>query len=139
MSDVNLLAVLAATVAMFATGAIWYMPIFGKAWGEMHGFEKLSKKEQKEMQAKMGPYYLAQAAVTFANAFVLAKLMAWLPEVSIYQIAFCTWVGFLVPAAVSGIIFGGGDAKWIPRKIAITVAGSLVCNMVAVFVINLFN
>lgn len=139
MSEVNLLAVLAATVAMFAVGAIWYMPIFGKIWGEMHGFDKLSKKEQKEMQAKMGPYYLAQISVTFANAFVLAKLIAWLPEVSIYQIAFCTWVGFLVPAAVSSIIFGGTEGRWMSKKIAITIAGSLVASLVGVFVINLFN
>lgn len=138
MSDVNLLAVLAATGAMFVVGAIWYMPIFGKAWGEIHGFDKLSKKEQKEMQAKMGPYYLAQIAVTFANAFVLAKLMFWLPEVLIYQIAFCTWLGFLMPAAVSGIIFGGTDSKWISKKIAITIVASLLCNIVGVFVINLF-
>ena len=136
--EVNLIAVLAASVAMFIVGAIWYMPIFGKMWGEMFGFDKLSKKEQKEMQSKMGPYYLLQITVTILTAFVLARAINALPDVSPYQIAFCTWLGFMVPTTVSGVIFGGVDTKWIPRRILITIGGSLVTMLVGAFVISLF-
>lgn len=136
--EVNLIAVLAATVAMFAAGAIWYMPLFGKMWGEMFGFDKLSEKEQKKMQAEMGPYYIGQVIVTILTAFVLAKAMVALPDVSPYKIAFCAWLGFMVPTTVSGVIFGGVEAKWIPRRILISIGGSLLTVLVGAFVISLF-
>ena len=62
--NVNYLAVVLETTAQFAVGAIWYMPLFGELWGKIHGFDKFSKKEQKEMQSKMEPYYIAQIFVT---------------------------------------------------------------------------
>jgi hypothetical protein len=52
VETVSLSAVAVATVVQFIVGAIWYMPIFGKLWGEMFGFDKLSKKQQQEMQSK---------------------------------------------------------------------------------------
>ena len=53
--NVNYLAVVLATIAQFVAGAIWYMPLFGELWGKIHGFDKFSIEEQKEMQAKTGP------------------------------------------------------------------------------------
>ena len=46
---VDYMAVLVAAVVMFAIGALWYMVLFAKQWGEMFGFDKLSKKEQKDL------------------------------------------------------------------------------------------
>lgn len=136
--DVNLAAVLAATVAMFAVGGFWYMVPFAKAWGEMHGFDKLSKKEQKEMQSKMGPLYGTQIVVTFISAWVLAHFLAVQPDVEFYKIAFWLWVGFIVPTEVSSVIFGGTEGKWIVKKIAISIGGSLACTLVGAWVISLF-
>lgn len=136
--EVNLLAVIAATAAMFAAGAVWYMAFFSKQWGEIHGFEKLSKKEQKDMQAQMGPYYGAQLGVTFISAWVLALFMGLLPEVEFYQLAFFLWLGFIVPTEVSSVIFGGTETKWITSKITISIGGSLVCTLLGAYVISLF-
>lgn len=63
MWEVNFWAVIAATVVMFAIGAFWYMVPFGKTWGKIHGFDKLSKKEQERQQKAMGPWYGAQLVV----------------------------------------------------------------------------
>lgn len=136
--EVNLLAVVAATAAMFATGGVWYMAFFSKQWGEIHGFDKLSKKEQKDMQAQMGPYYGVQILVTFLSAWVLALLMGLLPEVEYYQLAFFLWLGFIVPTEVSSVIFGGDENKWIASKITISIGGSLVCTLLGAYVISLF-
>jgi hypothetical protein len=132
----NYTAIILATVVEFVVGAVWYMPLFGKIWGEMHGFNKLSKAEQKAMRAKMGPYYAVQIVVTFVTTVVLAKLITLLPNYSVYSLAEMGWIGFVVPAQVSAVIFGGTEQKWITQKIAIMAAGSLACLLVAAAILN---
>lgn len=136
--EVNVLAVLAATAAMFATGAVWYMAFFSKQWGEIHGFEKLSKKEQKEMQAQMGPYYGTQLVVTFVSAWILAFLISIVSTATFYELAFLLWLGFIVPTEVSSVIFGGTEGRWILSKITIAIGGSLATTLVGAWVISLF-
>ena len=137
--EVDYAAVAAATVAMFAVGAIWYMVLFAKQWGEIHGFNKLDKKTQKEMQSQMGPYYAAQVLVTVASAFALAKLIALLPNYSAYTLAFLVWLGFIVPAQVSAVIFGGTEGKWIKQKLMIMKGEALVHMLVAAWVISMIQ
>ena len=137
--SVSIGAVVAATVAMFVVGAIWYMPLFGKMWGEMFGFDKLSKKEQKEAQAKMGPWMGLQFVVTAFTAFGLAKLMIMLPNYSPYSLAVLVWFGLMVPVTVSSAVFGGTDAKWLPRKLTIQLGESLLHTLVAAWVIGLIQ
>lgn len=129
--NISWVAVLVATVAQFAVGALWYMGLFAKQWGEMFGFDKLSKAKQKEMQAQMGPYYVLQVLVTLVTSYVLAHFIAAYPDTSEYKLAFWLWLGFVVPTQVSAVIFGGVDAKWIPRRIAIMASGSLACLLAA--------
>ncbi len=136
--EVNIWGVVVASVAMFSVGALWYMFVFAKQWGEMFDFDKLSKEKQKEMQAQMGPYYALQMVVTAVTAFVLALFAALLPEESPYMLVFWLWLGFVVPTQASAVIFGGVDAKWIPRRIGIMAGGSLAPLMVAAFVLSLF-
>lgn len=138
MSDINLLAVLAATVAQFVVGYTWYGPIFGKFWGKIHGFDKLPKAKQKEMMAEMGPWYGAQLLVTILTAFVVVKLSVLFPDYSLYTLVSLIWIGFLVPAQASNAIFGGTETKWMLKKIAVQSFGSLACLLVAVAVVQLF-
>lgn len=138
MSDINLLAVLAATVAQFAVGYTWYGPIFGKLWGKMHGFDKLPKAKQQEMMAEMGPWYGAQLLVTILTAFVVVKLSVLFPDYSLYTLVSLIWIGFLVPAQASNAIFGGTETKWMLKKIVVQSFGSLACLLVAVAVVQLF-
>ena len=39
MGNVNLLAVFLGALAFFAVGALWYGPLFGKAWKDLTGFD----------------------------------------------------------------------------------------------------
>lgn len=136
--EVNLLAVLAATVVMFGIGAFWYMVPFGSIWGKIHGFDKLSKKEQEKMQKEMGPWYGVQLVVTIASAYVLALLMNLLPNESQYFIAFLVWLGFVLPTTASNMIFGGSPEGYVWHKIAITSGEALVHLLAAAWVISLF-
>lgn len=136
--EVNFIAVLVATVAMFAVGAIWFTFIFGKMWSKIHGFDKLSKKAQDEMSKKMGPWYGLQVLVIFISAFALALLMSLMPDQSPYFIALIVWAGFAVPSDVSAQIFGGAPEGYVWHKIVIAAGELLTRLMVAAFVLSLF-
>ena len=136
MGNVNFLAVAVATLVMFVVGAFWYMVSFGKLWGKIHDFDKLSEKQQKAMQASMGPWYGVQLVVTIISAYVLALFIATLPNVSPYWLAFLLWLGFVVPTESSAMIFGGSKPEYVWHKIAISVGESLVRLMVAAFIIQ---
>lgn len=137
--DVDYVAILAAAVGQFAFGALWYMPLFGKVWGKIHGFDKLSKEKQKEMMSKMGPMYGLQFVVTVVTAYVLARAIELLPNYSPYMLAGMLWVGFVVPTQVAAVIFGGTDEKWMAKKIGVMAFGTLGCLLVAVFILGLFK
>lgn len=136
----NYLAIILATIAQFAVGAFWYSVLFGKLWGKIHGFDKLSKDVQQKMMQQMGPYYGLQAFVTLVTSIVLALIVAdapynWSPFVS----AFFLWLGFVVPAQVSAVIFGGTEVKWIVKKIAVQAGASLACLESAAIVFHFFT
>ena len=134
--ELNWLAIIIATVVQFALGAIWYGPIFGKLWGQIHGFDKLSKETQQKMMKEMGPYYGVQALVTLISTIVLAIYITNEPTWNPYAQAAFFWIGFVVPAQVSAIIFGGTDKKWLVKKIAVQAGGSLVFLEVAALILS---
>ena len=136
--EINIIAVIVATIAMFAVGAVWYMALFSKKWAEMHSMDKMSDKEMKEMSAKMGPFYGLQLLMTIVSAFVLAYLMALLPNISPLMITLLVWVGFVLPADVSSVIFGGTKIKDMMPKIMIQAGETVVRLLVAAWIISLF-
>ena len=136
MLGINIWAVIIATIAQFILGAIWYMPLFGKLWGQIHGFNKLSKKEQSEAQKSMMPLLLVQFVITFLTSLALAKLIALAPEYSAYKIAGIIWLGFFVPVQIGAVIFGGTEPKWFVKKIAVMSGSSLINIFVAAAIIS---
>ena len=137
--DVNLWAVLVATVTMFAVGAFWYMVPFQSLWGKIHGFDTLSKKQQDNLMKGMGPTYAIQFLVTLISAFVLTHFIVTNPGVEFYKIAFWVWLGFVFPAQVSAVLFGGGvEKKYQMTKVAIMSGEALVRLLLAAWVISLF-
>lgn len=136
--NLNSIAIILATVVQFVIGAIWYGPIFGKLWGKIHCFDKLSKEVQEKMMKAMAPFYALQLLVTIVTTVALSILHTNLPTWNIFALAGLLWLGFVVPTQVSGVIFGGTEGKWITTKIAILVGGAFACLMAAGFVLNLF-
>lgn len=138
--NINILAVLAATVAQFIVSAIWYMPIFGALWGRMHGFDKVPPEQQKEMQKTMLPWLGLQFVLTLTTSFVFDLLLGGLPpEWNTYGLAFFFWLGFTMPAQAGLVIFGGTPKEWVFKKIAVASGASLVSFLTAAFVFNLLG
>lgn len=137
--DLNYVAIVVAAVLQFIAGAIWYMPIFGKTWGAMHGYDRLSQEEQSAAQKGMTPYLVMQLLGTLVTTFVLALFMAGLPsEWNAFGIAGFFWLGFVVPTQASAVMFGGTPKEWMRKKIAIMAGGSLVNLMTAATVLSYF-
>ncbi len=137
--NINYIAVLVAAVAQFIFGAIWYMPIFGKMWGKIHGFDKVSPEEQKVMTKKMAPLLVMQFIFTVVTTIVFAALInQFSTEWSIYCFAVLFWLGFIVPTQVSAVIFGGTNPNWFIQKILIMAFGALGCMLIAAFVLQMF-
>ncbi len=132
----NYTAIFFATFVQFIVGAIWYTPIFGKVWGKIHGFDKLSKDVQANMMKSMGPMLAGQFLVTILTSFVLELFLTSLPsEWNAFGEAGFFWLGFVLPTQVSAVIFGGTEGKWVIKKIAIMAGGSLACLMAAATVL----
>lgn len=136
--QINYVGIIAATVAQFACGFLWYGPLFGKLWGKIHGFDKLPRETQQKMMKEITPFYGVQFLVTLVISFVMSLFITNLPaDWNPYGLAFFFWLGFTAPAQVGAVIFGGTDKKWIGPKIAIQAGGALLCLEVAAFVLTL--
>lgn len=137
--EINYIAVLVAAVAQFIFGAIWYMPIFGKMWGKIHGFDNATPEERKVMTKKMGPYLLTQFIFTIVTSVIFVIVANTVSsEWNIYALAGHFWLGFIVPTQVSAVIFGGTKPEWFVQKILIMAFGALGCMMILAGVINIF-
>ena len=137
--NINYVAVLVAAVAQFIFGAIWYMPIFGKLWGKIHGFDNVPQEEQKQMMKKMPPLLITQFIFTIVTTVVFSMLLWGMPsDWNIYGLAGFFWLGFIVPTQVSAVLFGGTDPKWFIQKILIMAFGALGCMIVLAAVLNYF-
>jgi hypothetical protein len=126
--ELNYTAILVATIAQFIFGAIWYMPIFGKTWGKIHGFDQVPAEKQKEMMKGMWKLLVVQFIFTLITTVVFALLLKGFPlEWNIYGLAFFFWLGFILPTQAAAVIFGGTKPEWVMTKIAIAAGAALGC------------
>ncbi len=129
--DLNYLATLVATVAQFIFGAIWYMPIFGKTWGKIHGFDQVPKEQQAVMTKQMMPLLVVQFILTAITSFAFAVLAGKVSsELSLYSLGFYFWLGFILPTQAAAVIFGGTKEGWVITKIAIMAGAGLINMMI---------
>jgi hypothetical protein len=140
MIYINYLAVLVATIVQFIIGAIWYMPLFGKLWGNIHDFDQHSPEAQAAMRKGMPPLLITQFVMTFITTFVFALMLNGIEsDWNIYGIAFFFWLGFVLPTQVAAVIFGGTRPGWILKKIAVMAGGSLVCLEALAFILKVMH
>lgn len=137
---INYVAVIVATVLQFIAGAVWYMPLFGKLWGKIHGFEMLTEEDKKKAGKDMMPYLVVQFIGTLVTTFVLALFVMGLPpEWNVFGEAGFFWIGFVVPTQISAVIFGGTKKEWMLKKIGIMAGASFICFGIAATVLYLFK
>ncbi len=100
---VNWMAILAAVVANFVLGFIWYTPLFGKAWAKENNFDTSVKPASGEIAKGMTFMVIGN----FFMAYVFAhNIMAWsyVPGASemsamqnVLSSSIFTWLGFYLP------------------------------------------
>lgn len=135
--DINYVAVLVASLAQFVFGAVWYTPVFGRVWGKIHGFDKVSKAEQQKMMKQMVPLLGMQFLVTVVTTVVLSAMLAETSNAwSAYAFAGLCWIGFIVPTQVSAVLFGGTEPKWVVTKILIMAGAAFGCMMIAAAILG---
>ncbi len=131
---VNYLAVLVATIAGFATGAVWYTVLFGKPWLKAVGIDPT------EMSGK------GASAVPFIVSIIANAMMAWVLAVFIGRFGevniangICAgalaWLGFVVTTIATNNAFPG--RPW--RLTAIDSGHWLAVLVVQGLVIGLFG
>lgn len=86
--DINWLAVLAAALAPFALGFLWYGPLFGRAWGRAAGVTPEMSKA-----ANMGRIFGLTFVAQLVQAVALAMFLG--PDVTL---AFAIQAGFMTGA-----------------------------------------
>jgi len=93
LGSVNYLAVLAAALASFLVGGVWYGGIFAKAWVRLHGYGEEDTARFAKSQARTFGLFAVGDLVT---ALVFALLMQGLAEpglTSALCLAGLLWLG----------------------------------------------
>lgn len=109
----NPLAIPAAAVAAWILGALWYGPLFGKAWASGMGYPP----GFKPTPAEMGKGIALQFVGLLLMAFVMAHdVQVWRPSVwkagpdqspAVYGFfaGLFLWLGFVVPMLLNSVAF----------------------------------
>lgn len=115
----NFIAIIVSTVANFVLGALWYMPLFGKAWAKEMKLDTSVKPEKSVMMKGMAFMVIGN----FLFAFVFAhNIAAWqfVPEipamgnlVNAFMAAMFTWVGFYVPGNLGATVWENKSWKLV--------------------------
>ena len=107
--NINMVAIVVATVANFFLGFLWYTPLFGKAWAKEMGMDTNAKPAVGEMAKGM----TAMVVGNFLMAYVFAhNNAAWsfVPganemsaTASIMSSVVFTWLGFYLPVDIGTV------------------------------------
>lgn len=110
--QINLLAILVATVAGFFLSFVWYTPLFGKVWAKEMGFDHT----EEPPAAVLAKSLLLTVLSVFLITFVMnSNIAAWTPSTwgatafsigkfeQAMQAGIFTWLGFFVPNLLLGV------------------------------------
>ena len=92
MADMNWLAIVIVSAIAFAMAPIWFGPIFGNLWMKIHGWENMSKEEEKKQMEGMWKLLVIEAISTFVMVTVLAFFIMKVPGYYACAIAFFIWI-----------------------------------------------
>lgn len=102
LATLNWLAVVAAALVPFATGFLWFGPLFGNAWMSAAGMTKEAVENANHFKI-FGGSALLQLVMAFCLAMFLNSPDIGLSEGGFY--GFLTGFGWIAPAmAVSGLL-----------------------------------
>lgn len=108
--EINLLAVLAATVVAFILGGIWYSPfVFGNIWANSMGFTDKDLKKKGIWKSYFGNFL-----ATFVTAYVLAYLLQTFNVKDLFEagnVVFLIWLGFIFAGSMGSVLWEKRSVK----------------------------
>ncbi len=110
MPEINYWAILACGVLSMVLGALWYGPIFGKAWMKVIRATDMDLAKRKEMQRRAAPLYAVTFVLALFQAFVMAWYIASLTSSGALDHAVWLWAGFVIPTVAAGSMWNN-DSK----------------------------
>jgi hypothetical protein len=100
-TDVNIVAVIVATIASMAVGFAWYMPqVFGNTWMKLANI----KPDKSNMQKTM----IQALVLDFISTYVIAMVLYMLAPATLQEgllLGFILWVGFIVYVEYGRVIW----------------------------------
>lgn len=112
--QLNYLAILVASVSGFVLGALWYGPLFGKAWMRLTGLAEEDLKNTNFVKV-YGITFVMNLVAAYVLAHVLWAFSVAMPDVSGVmagvQGGFWTWLGFIMTVMVTNSLFSRSSQK----------------------------
>ena len=128
----NYLEILVASVAVFALGAIWYGPVFGKTWMKLEGITQDSIRAMKLTPGQA-------MAMGFVNTIIMVSVLNWLiSTLAITTIAaavtpiLLVWLGFLVTTSAGDFLWKGKSVKLFLFNISYQLASTAIAAAILV-------
>ncbi len=97
----NWLAIVVATIAYFCLGAIWFGPVFGKAWMAGHKITPPTPEDKEKMKKEMWKFMLPTLVLTLISIIALSYFVH---VFSFYNVNW-RWYSGVKVALVGGIGF----------------------------------
>jgi len=111
MLQINVVAVLVATVASFILGFIWYAKLFAKPWTREMGYDPNMRPDSKTMVKGMALTAVGNFLFAWVLAFYLAgwKFIPGTSELGTLSFAvnsaLSVWIGFFLPVHLSRVVW----------------------------------
>ena len=111
MLQINVVAVLVATVVSFILGFIWYAKLFAKPWMREMGYDPNMRPDGKTMAKGMAMMVMGNFLFAWVLAFYLAgwKFIPGTAELGTLSFAInsalSVWIGFFVPVHLSRVVW----------------------------------
>ena len=99
------LGIVAAAVAGFAIGGVWYGPLFGKAWMAARGIDPDCDKQEVNMPLLFGSAFLLNLWMSFMLTHLFGTYDAEVDPHHKLMIAALAALGFVIPAMGVNYLF----------------------------------
>lgn len=103
-TDMNWLAILAAVIAYFALGAVWYSALFGKRWIAYHNINVEDPEMKKGVAGIMISSFVLMGVAVICLAMLVSRLGLH-EAVSGVKLGLLTGVGFAATAISIGYLY----------------------------------
>lgn len=130
---VNYIAVLGAAVAAYVVGALWYGPVFGRAWMKLSG---ITRESMKDMPLTPAVAMTLGFITTLLTSYVMAVFVTLLGPINAQAaltLSFWIWIGFVMTTLAGGPLWEGKSFKLFAFNSAHSLVALSVLSLILTF------